>query len=151
MNRLIVAAAAGTFAVAATASTAGATTKPTATPTTAVVATSAAAYAASATVPCIDMNGYSTATQFWRCTGPDATSRWVGSSCNVGQYNAGTYYNVYGAINPCGKRVWLHQYTYPNDVNNGWAVCVNDDGAWYVYTPAIFPENIQVSTNTASC
>ena len=147
MNRLIAAAAVGTLAVAATAGAANATT----TPTTAVVATSAAAYTASDSVPCLDMNGYDNTPSFWRCTGPDESSRWVGSSCSAGEYNAGTYYNVYGAINQCGRRVWLHEYTYPADVNNGWAVCVNDDGNWYVYPGGVFPENIMVSTNPDPC
>jgi hypothetical protein len=150
MNRLIAAASAGTIAVAATVSAANAATAP----TTAVIATSAAAYAASATVACLDLNGYNNTNEFWRCTGPDETSQWVGSSCNVDEYNAGSSYNVYGAINMCGKRVWLHEYTYPADTsptNPGWAVCVNDDGAWYQYTGGIFPKNIMVSANTAAC
>src|ERR1700753_201441 len=44
--------------------------------------------------PCANGVGYSGGHSFWRCTGTSNNSRWVGSSCNPGQYNAGTEYNV---------------------------------------------------------
>ena len=78
---------------------------------------------ASAGNDCYDANGYNGAVGFWRCTGTSVSSPMVWSTCNQGNYNAGTYYNVYWWLNQCNTRVWLHEYTYPYDVNNGWA-CV---------------------------
>lgn len=153
MNRFMAAAAAGTIAVATSAGAANAANTATST----VVATSFASYAASASAsgPCTDGDGFSDGvTDFWRCTGSAANSRWVGSTCNEGEYNAGSYYNVYGAINECGDRVWLHEYTYPDDTNPsnpGWAVCVSPDGGGLVAPDGIFPENIVVSANPANC
>ena len=123
MNRLTATAAAGAIALAAAVSSGAAADAVTAP---AVVASSAAAYAASASSGyCSNFNGYSGAADFWRCTGTAASSQWVGSSCNPGEYNSGTYYNIYGAINLCGTRVWLHEYTYPTDTESGWSECVS--------------------------
>src|ERR1700722_5142020 len=58
---------------------------------------------------CSDGNGIGQAGQFYRCTGTSPASQLVGSSCNAGNYNAGTQYNVYIAFNTCDTRVWLHQ------------------------------------------
>ena len=100
--------------------------------------------------PCTDGNGFTNSTSFWRCTGSDPTSRWVASSCAQGQYNAGTFYNVYGAINNCSTRVWLHEFTYPQYVNNGWSICIAPHFN-PVFAAGEFPENIMVSGNNASC
>lgn len=105
-----------------------------------------------ATGPCSDSNGFTASTSFWRCTGPNPSSRWVASSCAQGQYNAGTSYNVYGAVNFCGTRVWLHEFTYPQDVNNGWSICfAPNSNAEAVLSIPVFPENIMVSNNPTSC
>jgi hypothetical protein len=101
--------------------------------------------------PCTDGNGFSkNITAMWRCTGSSPASRWVGSSCSQGEYNAGTFYNVYGAINECSTRVWLHEFYYPQDVNNGWAACLQPGYAQPFSSP-LFPENIMVSANPAPC
>lgn len=105
---------------------------------------------AAASGPCTDGNGYTGATLFWRCTGGSATSRFVGSSCNQGEYNAGTNYNVWGAINLCGTRVWLHQFKYPKDQTSGWSICIAPLTAT-VFSVGETPQNIMVSANTASC
>lgn len=100
--------------------------------------------------PCTDGNGFSGATQFWRCTGSSASSRFVGSSCNQGQYNAGTNYNVWGAINLCPTRVWLHQLKFPAYQSGGYAICVGPGFAGQ-FSVGEFPQNIMVSSNRANC
>jgi hypothetical protein len=104
-------------------------------------------------VPCADEDGLSNNIEFWRCTGTSATSKWVGSTCDVGEYNAATTYNVYLAINDCSTRVWLHGLDYPLfETAGGFAYCISPHSTW---VPAAgdsnFPENIQVSENTSSC
>lgn len=110
---------------------------------------------ASAGNDCYDANGYNGAVGFWRCTGTSVSSLMVWSTCNQGNYNAGSYYNVYWWLNQCNTRVWLHQYTYSYDVNHGWAVCATpsvNGGSSGVVPPAdVHPENIQVTANTAAC
>lgn len=142
-----VAALAAALAIGAAPATAAAA------PTHVVIAGSLTAYQNAhpdVTGPCTDGYGYNGATEFWRCTGSAANARWVGNTCAQGEYNAGTYYNVYGIINNCGTRVWLHEYTYPQDVNNGWAYCSTPYSATALSGP-IFPENIMVSANSATC
>lgn len=111
--------------------------------------------AAASSQDCANGVGYTGLEGFWRCTGTSATSPWVGSSCAPGEYNAGSYYNVYLAVNFCAYRVWLHEYKYPADVNNGWAVCVSPylDSGYELSLNAGYqhPENIMVSNNTAAC
>jgi hypothetical protein len=106
---------------------------------------------AAASGDCTDGVGINSSAQFWRCTGTSPSSPWVASSCNPGEYNAITYYNLYGAINACGTRVWIHEYTYPTDTTSGWSWCygpgVSEDlGPTYAH-----PENIMVSDNSAAC
>jgi hypothetical protein len=88
---------------------------------------------------------------FWRCTGATEGSPWVGSSCNVNNYNAGTSYNVYAWDNACGDRVWLHQYTYPKDVDKGWSYCISPGSIGVTPTQYRNPQNIEVVSNTAKC
>jgi hypothetical protein len=108
-------------------------------------------------VPCADQDGLSGSAEFWRCTGSSATSKWVGSSCNVNEYNAGDNgtYNVYLAINDCGTRVWLHGLDYPEFTKDGgFADCINPHSS---FAPnggdgvPEFPKNIQVTSNTSDC
>jgi hypothetical protein len=100
--------------------------------------------------PCADGDGLSGGTFFWRCTGSGAASRYVGSSCNAGEYNAGDYYNVFGVINRCSTRVWLHELPYPDDLNSGYAVCI-EPGLGTLFIPALYPQNIMVSGNSSPC
>jgi hypothetical protein len=103
------------------------------------------------TIPCGD-DAVPTGEDFWRCTGSSETAEFVGSSCAEGEYNAGSYYNVWAWVNNCPARVWLHQYTYPKDGTSGWSVCIAPDSLGYWSPPANpEPENIMVSANTASC
>ncbi len=99
---------------------------------------------------CSDMSGYTGTTMFWRCTGGYPTSKWVGSSCTPGEYNAGTNYTIWGAINHCGTRVWLHQLKYPEDQTSGWAMCIPRVSSWN-FGVGLSPQNIMVSTNSAGC
>jgi hypothetical protein len=112
---------------------------------------------AAATEPCGDGVGISSSTEFWRCTGSSETSTFVGSPCTQGSYNAGSYYNVWGAINECPTRVWLHENEIPPSgaTPAGWSVCIAP-AADYPYNAPIFtanlkPENIQVVANDSSC
>jgi hypothetical protein len=105
--------------------------------------------AAAATIPCGD-DALPTGFEFWRCTGSSATATFVGSSCNLGEYNAGSHYNVWAFVNNCNGRVWLHQYTYPTDTTSGWSICTGPAHAGF-FPGNPEPENIMVSANTASC
>ena len=111
---------------------------------------------AAASNDCGDDTGLNLAErEFWRCTGTSLTSPWVGSTCTPGEYNAGTNYNVFWAINNCADRVWLHELTYPDFTEyGGFAYCVNP-GPEAVWIPAAgdsdFPENIQVTDNDSPC
>ena len=107
-------------------------------------------------VDCQAMNGYGNGNVgFWRCTGTSTASEWVWTSCAEVNNNAGSYYNVYVYLNYCSTRVWLHEYTYPDDVNNGWAVCAGPspaaDSTGVVNSADVHPENIQVTGNTSDC
>jgi hypothetical protein len=110
---------------------------------------------AASVIPCDDGVDYSPTQNFWRCTGTSVTSRWVASSCAEGEYNAATEYNVYGIINNCPSRVWIHEYMYPKDTTSGWAECVGPigyaDSSGVVNSEYVHPENIMVSANTADC
>jgi hypothetical protein len=108
------------------------------------------------TYDCSDGDGFTGAPEFWRCTGTNPTSPWVGSSCTPNEYNAGSSYNVYAVDNYCSTRVWLHQYTYPTDENsNGWAFCVPPygfpDAQETISSPDQNPKNIMVSNNVSDC
>jgi len=124
---------------------------------TATMTISASAQTVTASAPaegipdCNDGIGMTTATLFWRCTGTARTSPWVGSSCSPGEYNAGSAYNVYIASNYCNTRVWLHEYTYPEDANSGWGLCISPGGEGPPASTYQHPENIQVTTNSAQC
>jgi hypothetical protein len=110
---------------------------------------------AAASGPCSDLNGYNAATLFWRCTGSSPTSQLVGSSCNQGEYNAGTNYTVWGAINICSTRVWLHQDYFPADETSGWSICIPPNFAdpitQWEFPVGESPRNIMVSANSANC
>ena len=108
-------------------------------------------------VPCADNDGLTGSADFWRCTGSGATSRWVGSSCNVNEYNAGDNgtYNVFLAINDCSTRVWLHALDFPEFTSDGgFAICINPHSS---FVPnggdgvPVFPKNIQVTSNGSDC
>jgi hypothetical protein len=105
---------------------------------------------------CSDYDGYNAQDGFWRCTGTSPSSPWVWSSCTPGNYDAISSYNVYIFTNLCNTRVWMHQYTSKNDVNNGWAKCTGpyefgNDNNGLSAANEVHPENIQVTTNTADC
>jgi hypothetical protein len=100
---------------------------------------------------CTDGDGLTDSPLFYRCTGGAISSKWVGSSCSPGQYDAETNYTVWATINQCHTRVWLHQYTYPEyTLPAGWAMCIPPN-SFYELGLAVSPENIMVSDNTASC
>jgi hypothetical protein len=102
---------------------------------------------------CTDGVGFNNFTYFYRCTGDLSSSQWVASPCGIGEYNAITYYNVYGEINNCSTRVWVHQYYYPKFTDNGgtgFAYCFGP-GTFEVWGTNLAPENIQVSANSAGC
>ncbi len=107
--------------------------------------------AATATIPCGD-DAVPTGYEFWRCTGSSETAKFVGSSCTEGEYNAGSYFNVWAWVNNCYTRVWLHEYKYPKDVTSGWAICIPGGYLGY-WSPSANPEpeNIMVSANAAYC
>lgn len=97
----------------------------------------------------------------WRCNGVT----WISTSCAQGEYNADPAtgpYNFWEAVNLCPTRVWIHQYTYPEDTDpqpaGGWSTCLK------VPTSAGFvketfpvtseyrtPNNIMVSANPNQC
>jgi hypothetical protein len=106
---------------------------------------------ATTVIPCGD-DAVPTGNDFYRCTGSSETAAFVGSSCAEGEYNAGSYYNVWAWVNNCSTRVWLHEYTYPTDTTSGWAICIPGGYLGYWSPPANpEPENIMVSANTAYC
>jgi hypothetical protein len=146
----------------AAAMTAPASARTTASAPAAVSAPATAADAAAAIKPyaavagnqaCSDDNGDTGAPAFWRCTGPNATSAYAGSGCGLATYelNATGHWNVYGYINGCEGRVWLHQYTYPTDEKSGWSVCLNGYSSGFEYSPYNAPENIEITTNDTNC
>lgn len=118
-----------------------------ATPTSAKVAPAAVAPAAS-----VCANQPIAPTGFWRCT-PTA---WVVIGCNPDNHNAGTgdVFNVIYSDNYCNYRVWLHQYTSPND-GTGWAYCITPVTGISDYEPTppqyAHPENIEIVNNTSAC
>jgi hypothetical protein len=68
----------------------------------------------------------------------------------------GTNYNnptipITSALNQCGVRVWLHQYTYPQYKTSGWAYCVNPGGPYSIPATRSKPQNIQISSNSNPC
>ena len=70
--------------------------------------------------------------------------------------NRGANYNfpaipITSALNECGVRVWLHQYTYPQYLTSGWAYCVNPGGPHGIPADRSNPRNIQISSNTNPC
>jgi hypothetical protein len=103
--------------------------------------------------PCGDGNGYNGANRFWRCTGSSVTSDWVASTtCAEGEYNAITSYNVWGAINNCTTRVWLHQFMNPKDTTSGWAICIPPASAVsWIFPVNEAPQNFMISANSAAC
>jgi hypothetical protein len=58
--------------------------------------------------------------------------------------------NVWGAINLCATRVWLHQFKFPADQTGGYAICVGP-GFASQFAVGEFPKNIMVSANRAGC
>jgi hypothetical protein len=128
---------------------------------TAAVTSSASAAPAALAKPagvgsdCYDANGYNGAVGFWRCTGTSPSSPLVWSTCNQGEYNAGSSYNVYWWLSQCNTRVWLHEYKYPTDVTSGWAVCATPGGSagssGVMPSGDEHPQNIQVTANTSAC
>lgn len=118
----------------------------------AAVSHSARALSEDATQPCDGVNP-NEGEIFERCTTTGPDSDWVGTSCSQGMnYEAGTHFNVYAAVDGCFVRVWIHQYTYPKDETEGWSYCFSGGNA-YQQTPSQYddPENIFVSANTSGC
>jgi hypothetical protein len=93
------------------------------------------------------------APDFFRCTGLDESASWVGSSCNTGNYNAGSggAYNVSKWVNDCNTRVWLHQFTSPKDATSGWSYCASPNENGTPPAQDVNPENIQVVSNADPC
>lgn len=105
-------------------------------------------------LPCSDTQVGSSG--FMRCTSPSVDGTWASVGCTANRnYNilTGTPpFNVYAAANACGFRVWLHQYGYPRDTDQGWSYCIPPHGfVNSVPSFAVNPDNIFVSDNPAPC
>ena len=127
---------------------------PVASASTAPYAISAGTARADASGPCLKAlppNG-----AWYRCTTTSYSGGWVRALCNPGQnYNATNGpFNVYAALNACGYRVWLHQYT--DWQNHGWSLCTSPEtngvaNYYQVSSGYEHPMNIYISSTQSAC